>query len=136
MAKSTEELEIEALNASVQDLRATNNKIGKALQARITKPRKGMPSKKPFSPKKGFGARANTGKYAWKDVVPKSGDPKTMDKNGKTYHWCPHHKAWTLHTAENCRMSKEFDWKMKFLKTLMAEELEMKRKSEQILSRC
>lgn len=107
MAKSTEELEIEALNASVQDLRATNNKIGKALQARITKPRKGMPSKKPFSPKKGFGARANTGKYAWKDVVPKSGDPKTMDKNGKTYHWCPHHKAWTLHTAENCRMSNE-----------------------------
>ena len=31
-------------------------------------------------------------------------------------------------------ISKEFDWKMKFLKTLMAEELEMKRKSEQILS--
>jgi len=29
---------------------------------------------------------------------------------------------------------KGFDWKMKFLKTLMAEELEMKRKSEQILS--
>ena len=28
--------------------------------------------------------------------------------------------------------SKEFDWKMKFLMTLMAEELEMKRKSEQI----
>jgi hypothetical protein len=28
-------------------------------------------------------------------------------------------------------ISKEFDWKMKFLKTLMAEELEMKRKSEQ-----
>jgi hypothetical protein len=31
-------------------------------------------------------------------------------------------------------ISKGFDWKMKFLKTLMAEELEMKRKSEQILS--
>ena len=31
-------------------------------------------------------------------------------------------------------ISKEFDWKMKLLKTLMAEELEMKRKSEQILS--
>ena len=31
-------------------------------------------------------------------------------------------------------ISKEFDWKMMFLKTLMAEELEMKRKSEQILS--
>ena len=29
-------------------------------------------------------------------------------------------------------ISKEFDWKMKLLKTLMAEELEMKRKSEQI----
>ena len=29
-------------------------------------------------------------------------------------------------------ISKGFDWKMKFLKTLMAEELEMKRKSEQI----
>jgi len=28
--------------------------------------------------------------------------------------------------------SKGFDWKMKFLMTLMAEELEMKRKSEQI----
>ena len=78
MAKSPEEQEIEALNASVQDLRATNSKIGNSLQVRITKPRKGMSSKKPFSPKNGFGTRANTGKYALKDVAPKSGEPKTI----------------------------------------------------------
>jgi hypothetical protein len=24
--------------------------------------------------------------------------------NNKNYHWCPQHKAWTLHTAEKCHL--------------------------------
>ena len=23
--------------------------------------------------------------------------------NGKEYHWCPNHNAWTLHTPEECK---------------------------------
>jgi hypothetical protein len=49
-------------------------------------------------------------KYAWKRVPPKSGEPSTkrMYSNGKnkTYHWCPHHNEWTIHTAAECKRLK------------------------------
>eukprot|EP00957_Ditylum_brightwellii_P069633 5288845-Ditylum_brightwellii.AAC.2 len=27
--------------------------------------------------------------------------------NGKTYHWCPNHKAWTKHTPGQCHMKSK-----------------------------
>jgi hypothetical protein len=47
--------------------------------------------------------RANEGEYAWKSVAP-ADKSKTKVVNNKTYHWCPQHKAWTLHTAGECRL--------------------------------
>jgi len=43
----------------------------------------------------------------WKKVAPKSGGPTTIQKNGRTYHWCPNHQAWTYHKPEECK-GKEF----------------------------
>jgi hypothetical protein len=35
---------------------------------------------------------------------PMQGKPHTYvwPENGKTYYWCPNHKAWTIHRAEEC----------------------------------
>jgi hypothetical protein len=41
-------------------------------------------------------------KAAWKSVAPADGQPKVKSANGKTYHWCPNHKEWTIHTPEEC----------------------------------
>ena len=45
----------------------------------------------------------NDKKWAWKDKAPKKGDPKTKKVDGKTYHWCHKHEAWTLHAPADCR---------------------------------
>ena len=53
---------------------------------------------------------ANEDKWAWKTVPPtwktvppKEGEELIKTVNGKKYHWCPNHKAWTLHTPEECK---------------------------------
>jgi hypothetical protein len=64
------------------------------------------PPKKPKVIKKKSNSttpRANEGEYAWKSVAP-ADKSKTKVVNNKTYHWCPQHKAWTLHTAGECRL--------------------------------
>jgi len=39
--------------------------------------------------------------------APKSGEPKTKTKDGKTYHWCDgygtHKPRWVIHKVEKCR---------------------------------
>jgi hypothetical protein len=38
---------------------------------------------------------------AWKKI-PSPDGVATKNKNGKKYHWCPAHSAWTLHTPSEC----------------------------------
>ena len=30
---------------------------------------------------------------------------EVLVKNNKTYHWCPYHRAYTIHKPEECRMA-------------------------------
>lgn len=46
-------------------------------------------------------------KWAWKDVPPKTGEAKVKNTNGKKYHWCHHHKRWTLHKPEECNLKTD-----------------------------
>jgi hypothetical protein len=50
-------------------------------------------------------------KYKWKQVPPKDGESTTkrvlVDGLRKKYYWCVHHKAWTLHSPQECRKSEE-----------------------------
>jgi regulator of replication initiation timing len=41
-------------------------------------------------------------KWAWKKKAPKDGEPKTKLVNGTTFHWCPNHTSWTVHSPEQC----------------------------------
>jgi hypothetical protein len=41
----------------------------------------------------------------WKKRKPKNlNDTKEVD--GKTHHWCVHHKIWQMHKSEKCRINK------------------------------
>jgi hypothetical protein len=50
-------------------------------------------------------------KYKWKQVPPKDGESTTkrvlVDGVRKKYYWCLHHKAWTLHSPQECSKSEE-----------------------------
>ena len=88
-ALSPEQEQIIVLSAEMSKLRA------KAAKSKHREKKDG--DKKNQDGKKG--PRRNEGSYAWKDVAPKSGDPKSKDVKGKTYYWCTNHEhsQWTLH---------------------------------------
>ena len=47
----------------------------------------------------------------WKQIPPKDGESTTkrvlVDGVRKKYYWCVNHKAWTLHSPQECRKSEE-----------------------------
>ncbi len=65
---------------------------------KAAKPPKKSPSDSPHKP------RTRDNKWAWKDVLPKAGEPKTKDFEGKQYHVnCPYHpNQWVCHSAQEC----------------------------------
>ena len=65
------------LSTTVQELKDSNLKL---TQAYTTSTGKHNINKRQFDDK-----------FAWKKLPPKGKEPKTKDKNGKTYHWCFNH---------------------------------------------
>ena len=99
LTKSKELQEVEALTATVKELTRNNQKLTKAMKERASiQANKGQKRNK-------NGRRANTGKFAWKDVPPKPNEDTTKVVNSKTYHWCEHHNQWTLHKPSECRLN-------------------------------
>ena len=45
---------------------------------------------------------SNAGRWAWKKRPPSQDQPVTKMVDGKTYHWCHKHHAWTIHSPEQC----------------------------------
>jgi hypothetical protein len=43
--------------------------------------------------------------FAWKKDKPKAGEGEAKTVNGKKYHWCVKHQAWTIHTPDNCHLN-------------------------------
>jgi hypothetical protein len=62
--------------------------------------------KKNDSPRK---PKIRDNKWAWKDVLPKAGEPKTKEFEGKQYHVnCPYHpNQWVCHYAKECSKNPE-----------------------------
>jgi hypothetical protein len=42
-------------------------------------------------------------KNAWKRIPPSEGESKTKIFETRTYHWCPTHNSWTMHTPSECK---------------------------------
>ena len=53
--------------------------------------------------------KSDNKKWKWKSVAPKNNESKTKVFEGKTYFWCPHHKKWTLHKPDECRLKDRQD---------------------------
>ena len=96
------EAKLVALTAQLELLKKNNVRLQGKLKKPFPKREKGKEKgKDPIKKKK----KNNDDKWAWKDVKPKDGAPTTKVVNGKTYHWCVHHKKWTLHKSEECRLT-------------------------------
>jgi hypothetical protein len=93
-----EDEKIIALSAEFDKVKSHNAELSKQLASgKRSKPSSDGGARRP---------RPNTGKWAWKDVEPPTGSPHTKAVDGKTYHWCPKHSAWTLHLPSACRMGE------------------------------
>ncbi len=44
---------------------------------------------------------------AWKKVPPKEGEPTSKTVGKKTWHWCEHHMAFTVHKPQDCKLGKQ-----------------------------
>lgn len=47
-------------------------------------------------------AKRSDERFAWKEK--KVPGKEKITKNNKTYYWCPHHKAYTIHKPDECRL--------------------------------
>jgi hypothetical protein len=70
------------------------------IKKQSTTPKKKKESKKSKDDKKR--KQGLDKKWAWKEKPPKDGELKTKKYAKKTYHWCPKHSAWTIHSPEEC----------------------------------
>jgi hypothetical protein len=108
-----------ALAARLEALHARNVKVAKNKAANKVA-NKGFPpagnynkkkiddkGKKAKPANKGAGYKGpNPEDYAWKKVPP-TGGQTTIRRDGKTYHWCHGHAAWTLHSNQECRLKAD-----------------------------
>ena len=80
-----------------------------ALQAKVDKwekkspPKKSEPKKKRGKDKDGKLKSGDDKKWAWKLNTLMANAPQTKQFESETYHWCPKHVAWTLHSPADCR---------------------------------
>ncbi len=97
-APTKEQGQILALTAQVEKLKSTGHKSTPKASTKASKSTSDNPATKTTSaPQKGS-------EWAWKDVMPKEGEPVTKEFKGKHYHiGCKfHEKRWVCHTTEEC----------------------------------
>ena len=104
-APTEEQSKIIALQAEVNKLKfkSTSNKNDKKGQYDKSQANS---SKNKSGNQGGNGKNANGNKKAppdWMITKPKEGEPHKKTMNGKEYHWCPNHQAWTRHKPEECK---------------------------------
>ena len=111
---SAEQQQIVALSAELERFKKKNNKKQNSNQDNNNQ---GTASEQGGDNKKGKGGKKsnkkkstsknkdiNDAKWVWKKVPPVNGETvKNVDN--KTYYFCPHHKAWTLHKPSDCRLN-------------------------------
>ena len=106
MLKDETEQQLIALTAQLQQIHKTNKpkltkQNNKGLSYRRNEGKSPITSRKPTP----LTSNANQDKWAWKSNAPKPGQATSKVVGGKTYFWCTHHKKWTLHKPEDCRLN-------------------------------
>jgi hypothetical protein len=83
-------------------LQATVAKRQKDVAGNRNKKAKKSPEDKNEDKKEKKGQKSKE-REARKKVPPKEDDKMTIKKGEKTYHWCQHHKLWTIHKQSDCK---------------------------------
>lgn len=99
---SSDQENIVALSADIEAIKRSNLQLAKGLI-------KGRKYQTDFGRKPTNVKGKNKSKsMSWMSVAPKDNEPLTMTVKGfkGVFHWCPHHKAWGAHKAEECRSKK------------------------------
>jgi hypothetical protein len=113
---SPDQKRIIALTGEVNQLSKVNGDLKLAAEAKSKQPAKKLsPKAAPFNPKgtKTKNKKSTKDKQkqkkdeAWKKVPPSAGQPSTKTVDGRTYQWCIHHMAWTIHSSKECKLGKE-----------------------------
>jgi hypothetical protein len=91
---SEDKEQILAMTAEIKALRSKGEE--KKKKKKESKDKDGKNEKK--------GKKKGKKSYEWKQVAPKEGEPKAKKVGGKDYHWCPKHKAWTVHSPDECKL--------------------------------
>lgn len=91
--KSTEEETLIALQAQLKDLIGKTNKGGKQDTSKANSTRSNNAKK----------AKRLAKKPTWRTTPPKDKEKESKMVEGKEYHWCPTHKAWTRHKPSECK---------------------------------
>ena len=103
-ARSPEEEQVVALSARFEKLKDANLKLSKAIKDKAKTKQKGAKStSKGTTGQSKKGKKNEDEKYAWKQIKPQSGQPHKKTVDGKQYHWCPWHNAWTVHDPNDER---------------------------------
>jgi hypothetical protein len=112
---TAQDRQIQALTSQIEHLQ--KKAVASAPPKSATKPKtdtKGDSKPKTTTAKQGSSSKKSSKDFAWKKVAPKEGEAKTKTVDGKKYHWCPNHKAWTIHSPSECHGvadSKEYKLK-------------------------
>jgi hypothetical protein len=107
---SAEEEQILALSSEIKNLEAKNQDMAKKFESKKKNGgdrKKDNKTGKKGDDKKKKKRKDNDKTWAWKDIAPKTGEAHTKTFRDKEYHWCPHHEAWTVHSASECNKNKK-----------------------------
>jgi hypothetical protein len=94
---SPQDEQLVALKAQYNELNDANLRLSKTLinnKKKSPSPRKGKQNKR----------KGQKQPEKWKTEPPKDGEPLTKTVNNRTYHWCKTHKAWTIHSYNDCKL--------------------------------
>ena len=127
-APDATESEVIALKAELTQVRDKNIQLSRQLRNKLDKPKDEASDSEGASPtaptvktkntKNRSDQRRQKADEAWKKIPPKPNEPKTTQKNKKTWYWCPHHLAWCIHKEAECKLGL----KLKEEKTKLANQ--------------
>ncbi len=106
-AKHLDDDKIVAMAAAIESLKGQLKLAPKLAKAAENKDKKSGKKGKCKNKKNNNDKAKQKKDEAWKKVPPKDGKKKVKEHDSRTYHWCIHHMAWTMHDPKECRLGNK-----------------------------
>jgi hypothetical protein len=110
-AKSLKDDKIVAMAAAINELKGqlklTPQLAAAAANKDKDKDKRGKRGQKGKNKKNRYNRAKQKKDKARKKIPPKDGEKKEKTHDGRTYYWCIHHMAWTMHSPKLCLLGRE-----------------------------